>query len=162
MNNIAWHLLKTDCQPHQVDRSGETALGWACFKNSIDIARILVEMGCDSTIKHGDNFTAFAYIFMNHKSSPNDKYIRLLFAMRGCRDPTPTQLSNSMFNDEDEDEDEDGITHAGYLCCYTLQHLIDRSIMQTRVFRRWAVCSRLTRLTRRIPRGPIGIILGYL
>jgi ankyrin repeat protein len=154
MDHTALKLLKTDCRPHRVDGGGETALGWACYKNNIDLAQILVEMGCDSTVECSDSFTAIDYALQHYRRlPPNDKYVRLLLAMRGCHDPTPSQLSNSVFND---------VHDVGHLYLTEIKRRIDKSIIQTRVFRRWAVRSRLTRLARHIPRGPVGIILGYL
>jgi hypothetical protein len=100
--------------------------------------------------------TAFDYAsFYNQQSI--EKHPRLLFEMLGCRDPTPQQLLtvDSFVYDEIKG-------FAKFHSNDKLRQHIDKSIIQTRVFRRWAVRSRLTRLARRIPRGPVGIILGYL
>jgi ankyrin repeat protein len=147
MPEVASALLKTDCRPHHVNDNEETALGWACYRKMFGIALELVGMGCNSTVKDLGGFDAFYYVARSFSKCVNSTFIRLMFAMRGCPDPTPTQLYEIMnpFNNINN-----------------IKQNIDDSIIRRWAFRRWAVRSRLTRLTPRIPRGPIGIILGYL
>jgi ankyrin repeat protein len=147
MPEVVRELFKTDCLPHQADNFGTTALMLACRQQMFGIALELVGMGCDSTVKDLGNSDAFYHVAKSFSKCVNSTSIRLMFAMRGCHNPTPTQLYEIMnpFNNINN-----------------IKQNIDDSIIRRWAFRRWAVRSRLTRLTRSIPRGPVGIILGYL